>query len=127
MADSINKNGVLAGKVAVVTGASRGIGEAIAIRYAMEGAKVVVSARTVEEGEHILPGSINGVVKRITDAGGEAIAVKCDLSEREERENLIKETEARFGPVDILCNNAAITYFIPVDDFPEKRFKLMTE
>ena len=124
---TVNKNGVLAGKVAVVTGASRGIGEAIAIRYAMEGAKVVVSARTVEEGDHMLPGSISGVVKRINDAGGEAIAVRCDLSSSEERENLIKETEKAFGPVDILVNNAAITYFIPVDSFPEKRFKLMME
>jgi NAD(P)-dependent dehydrogenase (short-subunit alcohol dehydrogenase family) len=123
----VNKNGVLAGKVAVVTGASRGIGEAIAIRYAMEGAKVVVSARTVDDGDHILPGSINGVVKRINDAGGEALAVKCDLSSKEEREELIKQTEAAFGPVDILVNNAAITYFIPVDDFSEKRFKLMME
>ena len=127
MTATINKNGVLAGKVAVVTGASRGIGEAIAIRYAQEGAKVVVSARTVEEGDHILPGSINSVVKRIKDAGGEATAVKCDLSNKEERESLIRETEAAYGPVDILVNNAAITYFIPVDDFPEKRFKLMTE
>ena len=76
MAASINKNGILAGKVAVVTGASRGIGEAIALRYAMEGAKVVVSARTVEERDHVLPGSIIGVVKRIEDAGGEALAVK---------------------------------------------------
>ena len=49
---AINKEGILAGKVAVVTGASRGIGEAVAIRYAMEGAKVVISARTVEEGDH---------------------------------------------------------------------------
>ena len=127
MAATINKSGVLAGKVAVVTGASRGIGEAIALRYAQEGARVVVSARTVEEGDHILPGSINSVVKRIKDAGGEALAVKCDLSSREERENLIRETEAAFGPVDILVNNAAITYFIPVDDFPEKRMKLMFE
>lgn len=124
---TVNKNGVLAGKVAVVTGASRGIGEAIAIRYAMEGARVVVSARTVEEGDHILPGSINGVVKRIKDAGGEAMAVKCDLSEREEREALIKATQDAYGPVDILVNNAAITYFIPVDDFSEKRMKLMFE
>ena len=124
---SINKNGVLAGKVAVVTGASRGIGEAIAIRYAMEGAKVVVSARTVEEGDHILPGSINSVVKRIRDAGGEALAVRCDLSEAAEREALIKQTVDAFGPVDILVNNAAITYFIPVDTFPEKRMKLMFE
>ena len=59
---SINTNGLLEGKVAVITGASRGIGEAIAIRYAMEGAKVVVSARTVDDGDHILPGSMNSVV-----------------------------------------------------------------
>lgn len=127
MAAVINKNGVLAGKVAVVTGASRGIGEAIAIRYAMEGAKVVVSARTVDEGDHILEGSINSVVKRIKAAGGEALAVKADLSRHEDREALIKATEAAYGPVDILVNNAAITYFIPVDDFPEKRQKLMFE
>lgn len=124
---SINKNGVLAGKVAVVTGASRGIGEAIAIRYAMEGAKVVVSARTVEEGDHILPGSINSVVSRIKNAGGEALAVRCDLASKEDREALIDETVKAFGPVDILVNNAAVTYFIPVADFPEKRFKLMQE
>lgn len=122
---SVNKNGVLAGKVAVVTGASRGIGEAIALRYAMEGAKVVVSARTVEEGDHPLPGSIRSVVQRITDAGGEAAAVRCDLSEEEDRINLIRETEETFGPVDILVNNAAITYFIPVESFPKKRYDLM--
>ena len=122
---AINKDGVLAGKVAVVTGASRGIGEAIAVRYAMEGAKVVVSARTVEEGEHILPGSINSVVAKIRNAGGEATAVRCDLAHAEEREALIKSTRDTYGPVDILVNNAAITYFIPVDKFPEKRMHLM--
>jgi len=124
---TINKNGLLAGQVAVVTGASRGIGEAIAYRYAMEGAKVVVSARTVEDGDHILPGSINSVVKRITDAGGEAIAVRCDLGNHDDREALIKETQKAYGNVDILVNNAAITYFIPVESFPEKRMKLMFE
>ncbi|HNO66073.1 MAG TPA: SDR family NAD(P)-dependent oxidoreductase [Tepidiformaceae bacterium] len=127
MTATVNKNGVLAGKVAVVTGASRGIGEAIALRYAQEGAKVVVSARTVEEGDHMLPGSINGVVKRINDAGGQAVAVRADLASHDDREQLIKAAEDAFGPVDILVNNAAITYFIPVDDFPEKRFKLMME
>lgn len=123
----VNKNGLLAGKVAVVTGASRGIGEAIAIRYAMEGARVVVSARTVEEGDHILPGSMHTVVDRIERGGGEAIAVKCDLAVREERENLIKQTEGAFGPVDILVNNGAITYFAPIEAFSEKRLKLMFE
>ena len=120
MAVTVNKNGLLAGKVAVVTGASRGIGEAIALRYAQEGAKVVVSARTVDEGDHILPGSINGVVKRIRDAGGEAIAVKCDLSSREERENLIKESEAAFGAVDILVNNAGGGFWSPFLDVNAK-------
>ncbi|HJM75262.1 MAG TPA: SDR family NAD(P)-dependent oxidoreductase [Dehalococcoidia bacterium] len=127
MAPEVNKNGLLAGKVAVVTGASRGIGESIAIRYAMEGAKVVVSARTLDEGDHPLPGSINGVVALINDAGGEALAVQCNLANSDERESLIEQTEAAFGPVDILVNNAAITYFIPLEAFPEKREKLMFE
>jgi citronellol/citronellal dehydrogenase len=127
MAPTVNKNGVLAGQVAVVTGASRGIGEAIAIRYAMEGAKVVVSARTENDGDHILSGGINNVVERIKAAGGEALAVRCDLSYAEDRENLIKQTVDAFGPVDILVNNAAVTFFIPAETFPEKRFRLMTE
>ena len=127
MSAEIKKDGVLAGKVAIITGASRGIGEAIALRYAQEGAKVVVSARTVEEGDHVLPGSINSVVKRIQDAGGEALAVRADLAIEEHRANLVKETEAAFGPVDILVNNAAITYFVPVESFREKHYRLMTE
>jgi citronellol/citronellal dehydrogenase len=123
----VNTDGLLAGKVAVVTGASRGIGEAIALRYAMEGAKVVVSARTVEEGDHPLPGSIAGVVKRINDAGGEATAVRADLAVDEDRVNLIKAAEDAYGQVDILVNNAAITFFIPVIEFPARRYKLMHE
>ncbi len=124
---NVNQSGLLAGKVAVVTGASRGIGEAIAIRYAMEGARVVVSARTVEEGDHPLPGSISGVVERINSAGGEATAVRADLAQSADREGLIAAAEEAYGPVDILVNNAAITYFIPAVDFPERRFKLMQE
>jgi len=127
MAVSVNKDGLLAGKVAVITGASRGIGEAIAIRYAMEGAKVVVSARTVEDGDHVLSGSINSVVKRIRDAGGDATAVRADLAVGEHRENLIKETEEIYGPVDILVNNAAVTYFVPVLGFRQKHYNLMME
>lgn len=111
----------------MVTGASRGIGEAIAIRYAMEGARVVVAARTVDEGEHYLPGTITDTVERIKAAGGEALAVKADLASAEDRHNLISAAQAAFGGVDILVNNAAITYFIPVADFPEKRFQLMME
>ena len=125
--NKVNPAGVLAGKVAVVTGASRGIGDAIARRFAMEGAKVVVSARTVDSGEHYLPGTINETVAAIRAAGGEALGVKADLAAAEDREQLIAAAEAEFGSVDILVNNAAITYFIPVEDFPEKRFRLMTD
>ncbi|MBH79438.1 MAG: hypothetical protein CMQ49_02875 [Gammaproteobacteria bacterium] len=123
----INKNGLLAGKVAVVTGASRGIGEAIAIRYAMEGARVAVSARTLNEGDHKLEGSITGTTDRINAAGGEAVAIQANLTAEADRLNLIDETEARLGPVDILVNNAAVTYYMTLPEITEKRFRLMWE
>ena len=124
---SVNPNGLLAGKVAIVTGASRGIGEAIALRYAMEGAKVVVTARTVEPADHPLPGTITDTVDRIRKAGGAALAVKADIGHEADRVHLVKAAQEAFGPVDILVNNAAVTWFIPVDAFPEKRFKMMLE
>ncbi len=123
----VNRKGVLAGQVAVVTGASRGIGEAIARRFAMEGAKVVVSARTVEAEDHYLPGTITDTVNRINAAGGDAIAVRADLASAIDRAGLIDAAMKAYGAVDILVNNAAITYFIPVEDFPEKRFRLMMD
>jgi NAD(P)-dependent dehydrogenase (short-subunit alcohol dehydrogenase family) len=123
----IDPNGVLRGQVAVVTGASRGIGEAIARRFAMAGAKVVVSARTVDPDDHYLPGTISETVARIKAAGGEALAVRADLANPDDRRELIEQAEKAFGGVDILVNNAAITYFIPVEEFPEKRFRLMMD
>jgi NAD(P)-dependent dehydrogenase (short-subunit alcohol dehydrogenase family) len=123
----INPNGALKGKVALVTGASRGIGEAIAARLAMEGASVVVSARTAQEGESRLPGTLGETVERIRRAGGQATLIKADLAQSVERERLVEEATAIYGPIDILINNAAITYFTPVQDFTEKRFKLMME
>ena len=127
MSAILNPNGTLKGKVALVTGASRGIGEAIAARLAMEGAKIVVSARTAQEGESRLPGTLSDTVERLKAAGAEAVLVKADLAQAAERERLVEEAAAAFGPVDILINNAAITYFMPVQDFTEKRFKLMME
>ena len=109
----VNKDGVLAGQVAVVTGASRGIGEAIARRFAMEGAKVVVSARTVEDSDHFLEGTIKQTVKTIEDAGGEAVAIKSNLADEADRQGLIQQSIDHYGQVDILVNNAAVTWFIP--------------
>ena len=119
--------GTLKGKVALVTGASRGIGEAIAVRLGMEGAKIVVSARTAETGESRLPGTLHETVERVRKTGAEVVFVKADLAQAREREMLIDKAQSTFGPVDILINNAAITYFTPVADFTEKRFKLMME
>ena len=123
----INKDGLLAGKVALVTGASRGIGVAVAKRYAMEGARVVVTARSVEEADHYLPGTIGETVADINAAGGEAVAIQADLSIPADRHRLMEEAVAACGPIDILVNNAAVTFFIPVESFPEKRFRLMMD
>ena len=127
MTASINSNGLLAGQVAIVTGASRGIGAAVAYRYAQEGAKVVVSARTMEDGDHVLAGGINNVAATIREAGGHAVAVRADLALAEHRENLVGAARAEFGTVDILVNNGAVTYYAPVHEFTEKRYRLMME
>jgi NAD(P)-dependent dehydrogenase (short-subunit alcohol dehydrogenase family) len=123
----VNPNGPLKGKVALVTGASRGIGEAIAVRLAMEGAKVVVSARTEKEGESKLPGTLTETLARLKKAGAEATSIKADLAQASERERLVEQAVRAYGPIDILINNAAITFFMPVAEFTEKRFKLMME
>jgi citronellol/citronellal dehydrogenase len=123
----INPNGKLKGKVALVTGASRGIGEAIAVRLAMEGARVVCTARTADAGESRLPGTLNETINRIRAAGGEAIFIKADLARAEDRERLVADATLAYGPIDILVNNAAVTFFIPIETFPAKRFDLMME
>lgn len=111
------------GLTALVTGASRGIGEEIARRFARDGAHVFVTARTVEEGDHVFPGSISATVRAIRDAGGSAEAIAADLGKQEDRDRLVATT----GPVDILVSNAAITYFEPVAEFTESHYRLMFE
>jgi len=115
--------GRLDGKVAIVTGASRGIGKAVAERFAQEGARVVCAARTVHEGEHPLEGSLETTVTGIRAAGGVAEAVAANVADEADCEHLVEQTRQLFGPADILVNNAALTYFIPVRDFPVSRWK----
>lgn len=114
--------GKLEGKVAIVTGASRGIGAEIAELFAKEGARVVCAARTLREGEHPLEGSLESTVQKITDAGGEATAMACNVSEEEECRRLVEQTKDAYGPCDVLINNAALTYFVPVKDIPINRW-----
>jgi NAD(P)-dependent dehydrogenase (short-subunit alcohol dehydrogenase family) len=98
----------LTGKVVIVTGASRGVGRQAALYFAERGAKVVLAARTVEP-DNVLPGSMGEAIAKIEAMGGEALAVQTDLAKREDLENLVKVAVDRFGGVDILVNNAAVT------------------
>ena len=117
--------GILDGKVAVVTGASRGIGAEIARRFGREGAAVAVAARTTDAGSSPFPGTIGETAGQIRAAGGTAAAIRADLSKPEDRERLIAEASQQLGPPDILVSNAAVTYLTRVEDFTARRFQLM--
>lgn len=119
--------GELDGRIALVTGASRGIGAEIAELFAREGAAVAITARTVDEGDSRFEGSLATTAQRVRDAGGIAHPIAADLSRPQDRARLVAETVRELGPVDVLVNNGAVTYFEPVADFAEKRWRLMFE
>ena len=115
--------GKLTGKVAIVTGASRGIGQMISELFASEGAKVVCAARTMNEGEHrMLEGSLARTVANIKDKGGEATACTADVSTEPDCIALVEAARRAYGTVDILVNNAALNYYLPTETFPTNRW-----
>lgn len=114
----------LDGKVAIVTGASRGVGAATAIALAAQGVRVACAARATDESPLPTPGTIDETVDRVITAGGEAIAVATNLAVDADVEAMVATTIDAFGGVDILVNNAAITF--PGDlDLPMKRHDLI--
>ena len=112
----------MTGRTAIVTGASRGIGQAIAELFAREGARVVCVARTLNEGDHRLAGSLASTVAAIRKEGGEAMAVAADISAEAECLRLVDEARRAWGRVDTLVNNAALNYYIPTAEYPTSRW-----
>ena len=105
--------GKLESKVTIVTGASRGIGAAIAVRLAAEGARVALVARSVEAGTSKLGGSLGETAERIRSLGGECLCIGANLADPEDRARIVPRVLERFGGVDILINNAAWSRYQP--------------
>ncbi len=111
-------------KTVFITGASRGIGKAIALRLAREGANIVVAAKSIEENPK-LGGTIFSAANEIEEAGGKALAVQCDVRFEDQIKNAVEKAVETFGGIDILINNASAISLTPVEQTEQKTFDLM--
>ena len=116
----------LAGKTLFITGASRGIGLAIALRAARDGANVAIAAKSAVPNPK-LAGTIYTAADAVTAAGGQGLALKCDIREEDEVKAAVAATVDRFGGIDILVNNASAIWLRGTLDTPMKRFDLMSQ
>ncbi len=114
----------LAGKRMFITGGSRGIGLAIALRAAKDGAQIAIAAKTAEANPKF-PGTISSAAKEIEAAGGTALPIQCDIRDEAQIEAAIAKTAEEFGGIDIVVNNASAINLTRTDQTPAKRFDLM--
>lgn len=114
----------LRGKTLFITGASRGIGKAIALRAAADGANIVIAAKTTEPHPK-LPGTIHSAAEEVEAAGGKALAVVCDIREEDQVRQAVEQAVATFGGIDVLVNNASAINLTKTLETPIKRFDLM--
>jgi citronellol/citronellal dehydrogenase len=119
--------GSMDGRVAVVTGASRGIGQRIAERFAAEGATVALVARTLTPGASRLPGSLEEVAETIRASGGKVEVIQADLTQPADVETVISRATDAVGPVDTLINNAGVNFYGPALSVRSNRYAIMYE
>ena len=117
---------LLRGKTAVITGASRGIGAAVAHRFAAEGADIAITARTINQ-HPTLAGSLNETAELCRKFGGQVLTIQADLGDAKSRASIIPAVHETFGSVDILINNAAAAIYKRLDSYQLKHRRLMTE
>jgi citronellol/citronellal dehydrogenase len=111
-------------KTVIITGASRGIGKAIALKLAKDGANIVIAAKTIQE-DNRLGGTIYATAEEVEKAGGRALAVQCDIRDESQIQNVVDQTIAKFGGIDILINNASAIGLNSTEQTEPKRFDLM--
>lgn len=114
----------LKGKTILITGSSRGIGRAIALRCARDGANIIITGKT--EKEHAqLSGTIHSVAEEVNAAGGNALSIALDVRDEEKIQQAVKQAADHFGGIDVLINNAGAIFLAPCEQTPMKRFDLV--